>query len=133
MPLPPPDMAKIDTQLIKHVRRFHEKFVYRLTSGSKEMLRSAAWQLDAFIQENKQYKDADYLRTMLKTVEWVIQKKWNTNWTVERAKRDLRGRTTGVNQFTADKPVKRRRVPISKNLQRSLEDRLIPSKESPAR
>jgi hypothetical protein len=121
MGMPPPEMAKTETLMMRYIRRFHEKFIERLTGGSKDTLRSAAWQLDEYIEDNKQFKDAEFLRTILATIEFAIQKKYGTKWTVERAKRDLRGRTRGVNQSYRDKAAPpRRQVPISRDLARQL-------------
>lgn len=119
-----PEMAKRETILFRYVRRFHEQFVARLGSDSKQTLRSAAWQIDAYLNEHGKYKDADFMRTILATIEYVIQKKCNTNWTVERAKKDLRGRTRGVNQ-SAKPGTRRKRVLVPVSLSKSIESRLV--------
>lgn len=124
MGMPPPDMAKTETILVRYVKQFHEKFIERLSTGSKETLRSAAWQLDALIEENKKFKDAEYLKTMLSTIEWVIQKQFGGDWTVAKAKKDLRGRTKGINQFSRDKSEVKKKLPMPEGLKRALEARL---------
>lgn len=125
MPLPTPQMAKRDTLLVRHIKNFHEKFVDRVTSGSKETLRSTAWQIDAMIEENKKYRDSEYLRTILATIEWIIQKKWGTKWTVARAKSDLRGRTRGVNQHAPERDPITNKLPVPASLQKALEAKLM--------
>jgi hypothetical protein len=124
MSMPPPEMAKKDTMLFRHITRFHDNFIGRLSNGSKDTLRSTAWQLDAFIQENKKYKDVEYLTNMLRIIEWVIQKKFGTNWTVARAKKDLRGRTRGVNQHKENNPVIHPKPVIPTSLKKALETRI---------
>ncbi len=76
------------------------------------------------MEENKQYKDAEFLKGILAIIEFAAQQKGGTKWTVERAKRDMRGRTRGVNQFAEKKEatLPRRRVPISRDLARALAD-----------
>lgn len=119
-----PEMAKQETILFRYIRRFHEQFVYRLGMDSKDKLRCVAWQIDAYLEEHGKYKDADFLRTILSTLEYIIQKKCHTKWTVARAKKDLRGRTRGVNQW-AKPHVKRKRNPVSLDLSKSIESRLV--------
>lgn len=118
-----PEMAKRETILYRYIRRFHEQFVYRLGLDSKDTLRCTAWQIDAYLEEHGKYKDADFIRTLLATIEYVIQKKCNTKWTVARAKKDLRGRTRGVNQWA--KGTRRRRNPVPIDLSKSIESRLV--------
>lgn len=127
MGMPPPEMAKIETIMFRHIKTFHEKFIDRLSSSAKDTLRCVAWQLDGFIEENKQYKDIEYLRTMLSIIEWVIQKKYGTNWTVERAKKDLRGRTRGVNQYK--RKGTKKMVPISQDLKKAIESQVLSVKQ----
>src|SRR5690349_16560170 len=92
MPLPLPKMPKSETLLMRTVRQFHEKFATRLKSMSASTLRATAWQLDAYYEENKKYKDAEFLKQLLAILEFGVQKKSNSDWTLERAKKDLRGR-----------------------------------------
>jgi hypothetical protein len=122
--MPPPEMAKTETLLMRYIKRFHEKFTERLMNGSQDTLRSTAWQLDEYIGKNKKFKDAEFLKGVLATIEYAIQKKCGTKWSVERAKRDMRGRTRGVNQFAEQKvPVMpKRRIPISRELAKALAD-----------
>ena len=99
MPLPLPEMAKSETLLMRTIRQFHEKFATRLMSMSASTLRATAWQLDAYFEENKKYKDAEFIKQLLAILEFGVQKKSASDWTLERAKKDLRGRTRGVNQY----------------------------------
>ncbi len=124
MGMPPPEMAKTETLLMRCIRQFHDKFVDRLTGSTTDTLRCAAWQIDQYMEENKQYKDAEFLKGILAIIEFAAQQKGGTKWTVERAKRDMRGRTRGVNQFAEKKEatLPRRRVPISRDLARALAD-----------
>lgn len=121
-----PEMAKRETIMFRYIRRFHEQFVARLGADSKETLRCAAWQIDAYLEEHGKYKDADFLRTLLATIEFVIQKKCNTKWTVERAKKDLRGRTRGINQWAKPGTDRRRRkAPVPIDLSKTIENRMV--------
>lgn len=120
-----PEMAKRETIMFRYVRRFHEQFVARLGADSKETLRCAAWQIDNYIEEHGKYKDADFLRTILATIEYVIQQKCKTKWTVERAKKDLRGRTRGINQSSKQLPRTKRSAPVPINLSKAIENRLV--------
>jgi hypothetical protein len=128
MGMQPPEMAKIETILFRRIRKFHDYFVERLAVGAKDTLRCTAWQLDAYIEENKKYKDIDYLRTLLQTLEWVIQKKFSTAWSVERAKIDMRGRTRGVNQHSWGRPEIQKKVPMPKGLRQEIEKRISMAK-----
>lgn len=117
MGIAPPEMAKTETILMRLIKKFHEKFIEKMSISSTEKLRCVAWQLDEYINENKKFKDAEFLRTLLSTVEYAIQQQGGTQWTVERAKKDLRGRTRGVNQHAdKEKSLPRRRVPVSRDL-----------------
>jgi hypothetical protein len=120
-----PEMAKRETIMFRYIRRFHEQFLNRLQNDSKETLRCAAWQIDAYLEEHGKFKDAEFLITLLHTIEYVIQKKCNTNWTVARAKKDLRGRTRGINQWADKNAPKKRRPPVSIDLSKTIEKRLI--------
>lgn len=124
MGMPPPLMAVKETILTRYIKKFHDSLVDRLAVSAKDTLRATAWQVDQYMDENKKFKDAEFLRGVLATLEYVIQQKYGGKWTVERAKRDMRGRTIGVNQH-ADKRKHerpRRRVPISRDLARALSD-----------
>lgn len=119
-----PEMAKRETIMFRYIRRFHEQFVGRLGIDSKETLRCAAWQIDNYLTEHGKYKDAEFLRTLLTTIEYVVQMKCNTKWTVARAKKDLRGRTRGINQW-AKPGTRRKRAPVPIDLAKSIENRLV--------
>lgn len=122
MGMPPPEMAKKETILARYVKKFHDQFVERLASSSRDTLRCTAWQIDQYIDDNKQFKDAEFLRAILATIEYVAQQKYGGKWTVARAKRDMRGRARNINQY-ADPALKnnpRRRIPISRDLAKAL-------------
>jgi hypothetical protein len=119
-----PEMARRETIMFRYIRRFHEQFVARLGTDSKDTLRCAAWQIDNYLTEHGKYKDADFLRTLLATIEYVIQRKCNTKWTVERAKKDLRGRTRGINQWAKPGQHRKRKV-VPINLSKSIESHLV--------
>lgn len=120
-----PEMAKRETIIFRYIRRFHEQILNRIQNDTKETLRSAAWQIDAYLEEHGKFKDAEFLITILHTIEYVIQKKCNTNWTVARAKKDLRGRTRGVNQWSNKNAPHRRRPPVAMDLSQMIDKRLI--------
>lgn len=115
--------AANDTIFFRHIRQFHEKFVGHLGKVNKETLRCVAWQIDNYLEEHGKFKDADFLRSIITILEYVIQKKGNTNWTLARAKKDLRGRTLGVNQFK--RGTRRKRAPVPIDLSKSIETRLV--------
>jgi hypothetical protein len=125
-----PEMAKgCYTVLYRAVIKFHEKLLERLGKDSGEYtLRKTAWQLDEYLEEHGKYIDAEFIQTLIHTIEFVIQKKCNQKggkkWTVEWAKKSLMGRTKGVNQFgkQTTQP-KRPKVPV--DLSQSIESRLI--------
>jgi hypothetical protein len=119
-----PQMAMHQTMIFRYIKQFHEKLLFRLQNDSKDTLRCAAWQLDNYLEEHGKFKDAEFIATLLHTIEYIIQKKWNCNWTVERAKKDLRGRTRGVNQF-AKKKLQKVGVPITADLSKSIEEKMM--------
>jgi hypothetical protein len=115
--------ARSETMLMRAIREFHERFTDRL-DVTIETLHYAAWQLDEYVEKNKQYKDAEFLATLLTTIEYIIYKKSGFKWTVKKAKRNMRGRTRGVNQFAAkhEPTLARKHIPISRELARDLAD-----------
>lgn len=120
-----PEMAKRETIMFRYIRRFHEQFVSRLGMDSIETLRCAAWQIDAYLEEHGKYKDADFIKTILATLEFVIQKKGNNKWTIARAKKDLRGRTRGVNQWAKPGIRQKKRPIVPIELSKAIENRLV--------
>lgn len=121
-----PQMAKRETIMFRYIKKFHEQFQSRLGSDALETLRACAWQIEDYLDEHGKYKDAEFLRTLQQSIEWVIQKKCGTDWSVERAKRDLRGRTRGINQFAKPRQkLPRKRAPVSSKLSQAITDRVL--------
>ncbi len=123
-----PEYAKVETILFRYIKRFHEQFLNRMGPSSKETLKGTAWQIEEYLEENGKYKDADFLRTIQATLEYYIQKKSKSEsgakWSVARAKKDMRGRGTGINQYSKNKPP-RKRAPVPIKLSRSIDNRLL--------
>jgi hypothetical protein len=88
---------------MRHIMRLHQVIAARMNSDSVKTLRKTAWQIEEYLEEHGKFIDAEFLRALQKSLEKLVQRKTGTKWTVELAKRDLRGRTIGVNQFARNK------------------------------
>lgn len=117
-----PNYAKRHTILMRKILQLHEIIANRLNSDSVDTLRASAWQIEEYLEEHGRYVDAEFIRTIQKSIEKVVQRTGGTKWTVEKAKRDLRGRTTGVNQFT--RKTQRERAFAPRHLAQAIESKL---------
>jgi hypothetical protein len=77
----------------KAVSRFHERWLRFLLSASLQTQRRVCHELFDLEQENRNYLDGQFLSVLRKTLEHVIQDIGKTPWTVQRSRRDLRGKT----------------------------------------
>ncbi len=128
-----PEMAKKgETHIFRYIRRFHEILLSRLGSDSEITNKRTAWQLDNYLQEHGKFKDTDFIRTLIKTFEYYIQKKDGSNWSIAKSKKNLSGRATGVNQYSKNRP-ERQRSPVPIKLSQAIDQRLvdIPRREIP--
>ena len=121
-----PEAAKMGkTHLFRYIMQFHEKLLQRLGVDSVNTLRNTIWQLDEYLETNGKYADAEFMRSLIPTLEFICVKKGGDSfWTLDWAKKHLSGRVRGVNQFSKNyKPKKRPKVSI--DLSQSIEKRLI--------
>jgi hypothetical protein len=77
----------------KAVSRFHERWVRFLVSASLQTQRRVCHELFDLEQANRDYLDGQFLSVLRKTLEHVIQDIGQSSWSVQRSRRDLRGRT----------------------------------------
>jgi hypothetical protein len=114
-----PQMAlSNDGLLTRHIKKFHEWFQQSLAKHSVITLRKTAWQLNVFYEENRKYKDVEFIKSLIEILEFVIQKKGNTDWTINKAKKDLRGR------FSSRYASSRKPVPINEEFRKALQERV---------
>lgn len=125
-----PIYATRETVLMRWIKQFHEKVVNRFGSDAIDTMRATAWQIEEYLDTHGKYRDAEFLRTMQQSLEKIVQERGHTNWTVEKAKSDWRGRTIGVNQFS-DKQQKprRKRPPVSRRLSQEITEKILPRRE----
>lgn len=131
MPLPMPDMAtKHETLIYRYVVKFHERLLHRANIAKPPTLKCAAWQLDDYLKEHGKYKDSDFIRTIITILEYYVQKKDESDWTLQHAKKSLSGRTKGVNQYHKKPKAVRRGAPVTEKLSKMLDHKLtIPRRE----
>jgi hypothetical protein len=105
----------------KAVSRFHKRWVQFLLSASLQTQRRVCHELFDLEQENRDYLDGQFLLVLRKTLEHVIQDIGNTPWSVQRSRRDLRGRTRRRSAS--------RQIQINDDLRRAISRRLSPIEE----
>jgi hypothetical protein len=91
-------IAKYNTMEIrrdatKAVQRFHRRWLAFLLNSSIQTQRRVCHELFDLEQANRDYLDGQFLSVLRKTLEHVIQDIGKTPWSVQRSRRDLRGRT----------------------------------------
>jgi hypothetical protein len=99
----------------KAVHRFHQRWLRFLLTASLQTQRRVAHELFDLEMENRGYLDGEVLGLLRRHLEHAIQSIGKTGWTVQRSRRDLRGRTGRRN---------RRRMAVNPEVQRALNERL---------
>lgn len=79
----------------KAVKRFHQRWLKFLLNSSVQTLRRVAHELATMEQANAGYRDGAILTLLRRELEFVIGDVGGTDWSVERSRNDLRGRTRG--------------------------------------
>ncbi len=102
----------------KAVSRFHQKWLNFLLSASLQTQRRVCHELFDLEQANRDYLDGQFLAVLRKTLEHVIQDIGKTPWSVQRSRRDLRGRT---HRRSAN-----RQIHVDDDLQQAISRRLSP-------
>jgi hypothetical protein len=110
------NIMEIRRDATKAVRRFHQKWLKFLLSASLQTQRRVCHELFDLEQANRDYLDGQFLSVLRRTLEHVIQDIGKSSWSVQRSRRDLRGRTRRCN---AD-----RHIRIDDDLQRAISRRL---------
>ena len=103
----------------KVVIRFHQRWLKFLLNSSVQTLRRVAHELAAMEEANKGFRDNAILTLLRKELEFVIRDIGGTNWSVQRSRNDLRGRTRG-------RRTSHDRVRVDAGLHRELWDRVSP-------
>ncbi len=128
-----PNYARVGkSQLMHWIERFHEKVASRLNNENHGTLRKTAWQIEEYLETHGGYYDAEFIRALQHSIEKVVQHKCNSNWSVKKASYDLRGRTTGTNQYSfrkGDRLPGERRHRQPPRLSKEINDQIIPKPE----
>ena len=102
--------------------RFHERWLKFLLNSSEQTLKRVAHELFLLEQENATYRDGAIFCRLRRNLEFVIGDLTETDWTVARSRKDLRGRTRGRRNSLV-------RVCIDPGVRRALWERLSPLAE----
>jgi hypothetical protein len=106
----------------KLVARFHRAWLKFLLNSTPQTMRRVAHELAAMEEANACYRDAAILALLRRELEFVIRDVSGSNWSVERSRNDLRGRTRG-------RCTSRDRVRIAPDVHQGLRRRMSPLKE----
>jgi hypothetical protein len=82
-------------------------------------MRRVAHELAALEEDNKGFRDNAILTLLRRELEFVIRDIGGTNWSVQRSRNDLRGRTLG-------RRTSHERVRVDAGVHRALWDRVSP-------
>ena len=82
--------------------RFHERWLKFLLNSSEQTLKRVAHELFDLEQENSAYRDGAIFCRLRRNLEFVIGDLTETDWTVARSRKDLRGRTRGRRRNSHD-------------------------------
>lgn len=108
-----------DAVMVKHVKKFHEWMYLHVNKYSVVTLRKSAWQLHMFYEDNKKFRDVEFIKPIIEFIEFIIQKKSNSNWTIKKAKTDMRGR------FSSRYSRIPKQIPIPQDLSKALRERVL--------
>jgi hypothetical protein len=102
----------------KAVQRFHRRWLAFLLNSSIQTQRRVCHELYDLEQANRDYLDAQFISVLRKTLEHVIRDIGKSTWSVQRSRRDLRGRTRRRNAT--------RHIHVDADVQRAISRRLSP-------
>jgi hypothetical protein len=103
----------------KVVERFHQRWLKFLLNSSVQTLRRVAHELAEMEEANKGFRDNAILTLLRRELEFVIRDIGGTNWSVQRSRSDLRGRTRG-------RRTSHERVRVDASVHRALWNRVSP-------
>jgi hypothetical protein len=109
-------MIEIRRDATKAVQRFHRRWLAFLLNSSIQTQRRVCHELYDLEQANRDYLDGQFLSVLRKTLEHVIRDIGGTAWSVQRSRRDLRGRTRRRSS--------NRQITVDDDLQRAISRRL---------
>jgi hypothetical protein len=72
--------------------RFHQRWLKFLLKATPQSLKRTAHELAALEEASAEYRDGTIFSVLRKNLEFVIRDVTRTDWSVQRSRKDLRGR-----------------------------------------
>src|SRR5690242_3826839 len=76
----------------RRVERFHRQWTRFLLNATQQTMRRVCHELATLAEHEAHFQDAAFIGVLRRTLEFVITDTGRTKWSVERSRRDLRGR-----------------------------------------